>query len=240
MQTPGETSRIRLMCPFNRYLPVFFLIWLAPGGISAETVINSVVASVDGEPITLYDLRGRLRPPRDISLQEAAADAEARRVLDDMILDRLVEAEAAARRVSVSDGEANALVKEVAGRNDLSVEQFAEALKGEGSSLDGFRRKVRGELLRQKLAASSAVLPSPVAIAQLPAHTLGQRPDIYSAEREVAAASFEVRGAQAQQFAIAANLDRVAAHAVDPGIADLGGHNGQGVAHRRDVGGEIR
>ena len=56
------------------------------------------------------------------------------------------------------------------------------------------------ETLRQKLAASSAVLPSPVAIAQLPAHTLGQRPDIYSAEREVAAASFEVRGAQAQRY----------------------------------------
>ena len=56
------------------------------------------------------------------------------------------------------------------------------------------------ETLRQKLAASPAVLPSPVAIAQLPAHTLGQRPDIYSAEREVAAASFEVRGAQAQRY----------------------------------------
>lgn len=56
------------------------------------------------------------------------------------------------------------------------------------------------ETLRQKLAASPFVAPSPVAIAQLPAQTLGQRPDIYSAEREVAAASFEVRGAQAQRY----------------------------------------
>ncbi|MBE3023563.1 RND transporter [Janthinobacterium sp. BJB1] len=56
------------------------------------------------------------------------------------------------------------------------------------------------DALRRKLDANPAVLPSPVAIAALPAQTLAQRPDVYSAEREVAAASFEVRGAQAQRY----------------------------------------
>jgi NodT family efflux transporter outer membrane factor (OMF) lipoprotein len=54
--------------------------------------------------------------------------------------------------------------------------------------------------LRAKLAAASAVPAPAIAIAVLPAQTLSQRPDVYTAEQEVAAASFEVRGAQAQRY----------------------------------------
>ena len=54
--------------------------------------------------------------------------------------------------------------------------------------------------LRTKLAASAEVPLSPAAVAALPAQLLSQRPDVFSAEREVAAASFEVGGAQAQRY----------------------------------------
>ncbi|WP_229202324.1 efflux transporter outer membrane subunit [Pseudoduganella aquatica] len=54
--------------------------------------------------------------------------------------------------------------------------------------------------LRAKLAAATAVPAPAIAIAVLPAQTLSQRPDVYTAEQEVAAASFEVRGAQAQRY----------------------------------------
>ncbi|CAN7701376.1 efflux transporter outer membrane subunit [Duganella sp. LjRoot269] len=56
--------------------------------------------------------------------------------------------------------------------------------------------------LRQKLAAgaaSAAVAPS-IAIAELPARTLSQRPDVFTAEREVTAASADVGSAQAQRY----------------------------------------
>lgn len=54
--------------------------------------------------------------------------------------------------------------------------------------------------LRGKLAASRPAEPAPIAIAALPAHVLAQRPDVYAAERDVAAASFEVGSAQAQRY----------------------------------------
>lgn len=61
--------------------------------------------------------------------------------------------------------------------------------------------------LRSRLAgatpADSLALLSPaqgIALAELPAQTLAQRPDVFTAEREVAAASFEVAGARAQRF----------------------------------------
>jgi NodT family efflux transporter outer membrane factor (OMF) lipoprotein len=56
--------------------------------------------------------------------------------------------------------------------------------------------------LRAKLAASSAVAavaPS-MAIPELPARTLSQRPDVFTAEREVTAASYDVGNAQAQRY----------------------------------------
>jgi NodT family efflux transporter outer membrane factor (OMF) lipoprotein len=56
--------------------------------------------------------------------------------------------------------------------------------------------------LRAELAASSAaaaVAPS-MAIPELPAQTLSQRPDVFTAEREVTAASFDVGSAKAQRY----------------------------------------
>jgi multidrug efflux system outer membrane protein len=54
--------------------------------------------------------------------------------------------------------------------------------------------------LRARLANAAAVPAPAVAIASLPAQVLAQRPDVYAAEREVAAASYDVGSAQAQRF----------------------------------------
>ena len=56
--------------------------------------------------------------------------------------------------------------------------------------------------LRQKLAEAPAGigLRAPITIANMPASVLAQRPDLYQAEREVAAASAEVGSAEAQRF----------------------------------------
>lgn len=56
--------------------------------------------------------------------------------------------------------------------------------------------------LRRKLAANPAaeIPESAIAIASLPAQVLAQRPDIFAAEQEVAAASADVGAARAQRF----------------------------------------
>ena len=54
--------------------------------------------------------------------------------------------------------------------------------------------------LRASLGASRAAAPPPIAIATLPAQLLAQRPDVFAAEREVAAASLDIGSAQAQRF----------------------------------------
>jgi NodT family efflux transporter outer membrane factor (OMF) lipoprotein len=56
--------------------------------------------------------------------------------------------------------------------------------------------------LRTQLAAASAKLPQPaqIAVAQVPAQALAQRPDLFVAAREVEAASADVSQAQAQRL----------------------------------------
>ncbi len=54
--------------------------------------------------------------------------------------------------------------------------------------------------LRSRLAAAAPVAPPAIAIDALPAQTLRQRPDVYSAERAVAAASADVGNARAQRY----------------------------------------
>ena len=54
--------------------------------------------------------------------------------------------------------------------------------------------------LRASLAASRAITPPGITIASLPAQLLAQRPDVFAAEREVAAASADVGSAQAQRY----------------------------------------
>ncbi len=54
--------------------------------------------------------------------------------------------------------------------------------------------------LRQQLADVVAVPAAPIEISALPAATLAQRPDVYNAEREVAAASADVGSAEAQRY----------------------------------------
>lgn len=54
--------------------------------------------------------------------------------------------------------------------------------------------------LKQKLAAATTATEAPVAVARIPAQALDQRPDLYAAQRDVAAASQDITGSQAQQY----------------------------------------
>ena len=59
---------------------------------------------------------------------------------------------------------------------------------------------IEAPALRARLAASRPATTPAIVIPSVPAQVLAQRPDVFAAEREVAAASFDVGSAQAQRF----------------------------------------
>jgi peptidyl-prolyl cis-trans isomerase SurA len=117
-------------------------------------VIDAVVASVDEKPITLRELQARLSPPREISLASLPTDHDAQQTLDSMISERVLEAEAALKRVSVAETEVEEYINEVAARNSLSRADFEEVLKREGKNLDWYKRQVKSDILKSKIAST--------------------------------------------------------------------------------------
>ncbi len=125
-----------------------------PPVVHGEVVIDAVVASVDDKPITLSDLCGRLLPPRKLTLPEAAKDTEAQKALDQMILEKLLDEEAKAKKVSVNDLEIEDYINEVAQRNGMTRGQFNEALAKEGKQLPSYKREINIEILKAKIVSS--------------------------------------------------------------------------------------
>ena len=100
------------------------------------------------------------------------------------------QAPATAALARASSAEASARVKQQQALCDVDVKALVAL-----SAIDE-------PLLRRRLAAEPAPVAPPArfAVATLPAQLLGQRPDVFTAEREVAAASAEVGNAYAQRY----------------------------------------
>lgn len=104
-------------------------------------------------------------------------------------------ADAALARASAADGRNRASAQRAA--CDIGVKSLV-ALTAIGEP--ELRAKLAAAIGTAAGAATPDASAPAIAIAALPAQTLSQRPDVYTAEQEVAAASFEVRGAQAQRY----------------------------------------
>lgn len=124
--------------------------------IDSEVVIDAVVASVDEKPITLNEVRNRLTTPRKISVKELSSNPEAQEVLETIIGERVLEAEASAKRVSIDESEVEDYINEVAARNSLSRADFEAVLKKEGKNINWYKHQVRSEITKTKLASTIA------------------------------------------------------------------------------------
>jgi len=119
-----------------------------------EIFIDAVVASVDEKPITLSELNDRFLPPRKLSFTEVSRDVEAVKLLEALIIEKLLEEEAASKRLSATDAEVEEYIEEVARRNKLARGDFERELVSEGGNLTAYKRQVRSDILRTKLASS--------------------------------------------------------------------------------------
>lgn len=119
---------------------------------SSSPVIDTIIASVDGQPITLRDLGRRIG--RSLTPEDVTADPATRTALDALIEEQLVRIEAEGKQLSVSQQEVQSYVAEVAERNGLTPPQLKETVEKGGKRYEDYLKEVEFDILRSKLAGS--------------------------------------------------------------------------------------
>jgi peptidyl-prolyl cis-trans isomerase SurA len=112
------------------------------------TVVNRIVALVDGDPITTLELRKFAAS--DPRLQQAAATDEAG-LLEVLITQRVLAKEIQAQGIVVPDAEIDRSIASIRQRNKISDDQLDAALAQQGMTRERYRQQVREELERAQL-----------------------------------------------------------------------------------------
>lgn len=116
---------------------------------SADILIDAIVASVDGRPLTLSELESRMNPPRKLTLSEAAVDPEAKYALGQMVNERLIESEARNRNIEVDKDDIDLYLNELARQNKVGREAMEAAMKAQVG--EDYQDRIKFEILKSRL-----------------------------------------------------------------------------------------
>ena len=155
----------------------------------AEAQWHDARVSVAAEVANQYYSYRTCRALEIITRADAASRQETAR-LTDLSMKAGFTAPATAALARASAAEASARATEQAARCELDVKALV-ALSG-----------LQEPDLKQQLALAQGIpaQAAPISIANVPAEALAQRPDVFSAARDVAAASDEIGSAQAERY----------------------------------------
>jgi len=111
-------------------------------------LIDRVVATIDGDPVTLYELKEFTA--QDVRTRQVTGVDQAT-MLDALVTKRIIDKEAAAQGIVVNDEEVDRYIAGIRERNQITEDQLKAALSQQGVSLDEYRNQVREELQRAQL-----------------------------------------------------------------------------------------
>ncbi len=129
---------------------VIIILFGLTGMLNAATLINKIVATVDGKPITLYELKSIAGFYNAKSPQELL-----NRVIDDYIIREYAENVG----ITISDEEVEKYMENLAARNNLTLDDFINKIKDSGIDLDYYKEGIKLLLYRIKFARK-VFLPS--------------------------------------------------------------------------------
>lgn len=161
---------------------------------AAARVIDRVVAVVNDEVITWSEVEDAISPQLrelddmpDPVVRQQQRDRLVRRALDDLISARLVEQEAANRKLTITGEDVQDHLERVKARQGWDDEQLRMYLSSQGLTLAEFRKEVREQLLRQRVVGS--VIGSRIRISD------GDLQDYYKQKLTQANAEYEIEAA---------------------------------------------
>ncbi|MDZ7697009.1 MAG: peptidylprolyl isomerase [Deltaproteobacteria bacterium] len=139
------------------FVSILFLTAVSQWLPVAAEVHNRVVAIVNDEVVTLYELNGRMReltgiPPDEIRKRSEEQYMDVRhKVLDMLINEKIAVEKVKELNITVSEAEVDAAIERVKANNQLTQEDLQAKLEADGTTFKAYREEVRKELERIRL-----------------------------------------------------------------------------------------
>lgn len=125
------------------------------GASAAPRQADFIVAVVNSEPVTNYEVRLRLaRLQRQVASQggtQPPRELLAREALEQLILERVQSQQARETGIVVDDLSVDQAEQSVARQNDVSTSEMYRRLAADGVSREQFRQELRRQLMQQRL-----------------------------------------------------------------------------------------
>ncbi len=124
--------------------------------VSAE-VCNRVVAFVNGDVVTLYELNRRIKlatgiEPFQMKTEDNDAYIETRRnALDQLIDEKIAKEKTKELGIEISEKELDETIERIKKQNSLTHEDLLEDLRKEGLTIKKYRQNLRSEIERMRL-----------------------------------------------------------------------------------------
>jgi len=123
------------------------ILFLAPQGPLAAEVLDRILATIDGGPITLYDLD---RYKRQVGATGGVLPDE-KALLEGLITERIIAAEVKAKGIAIRETDIDRYVEDVKSRNRINEKQLRAALEQQGVKWETYRTHIRRELEKARL-----------------------------------------------------------------------------------------
>jgi peptidyl-prolyl cis-trans isomerase SurA len=140
------------------FLMIFSIMFILMGNlpVSAE-ICNRIVAAVNNEIITLYELNGKIKEltgadPYDLERQDKAGFIEARRNVLNLLVDEKVSHDKAMELgIEISSKEVDATLEQIKARNNWTQEEMIAGLKKQGINYEQYRNNLKKEMEQMRL-----------------------------------------------------------------------------------------
>ena len=142
---------------FSAFVSLFILVSLCNLSSVLGEIFNRVVAIVNDEVITLYELNTRIKrltgfEPADLRLQDEKGYLETRTKILDLLIDEEIAREKIRELgISMTPREIDEAIEDVKRENSLTQEELISGLKRQGMSYESYRESIKNELERMRL-----------------------------------------------------------------------------------------
>lgn len=146
-------DRLRTACA----LILFAVVAAAAMGEASAEICNRVVAIVNDDVVTLYELNAKMKEvtglePAELRKQDESKYLDARRKVLDLIIDEKITSEKIKElSIQVNESEIDAAIEKIKRDNRLTQEDLLEGLKKRGIDYETYREVVKKDLERMRL-----------------------------------------------------------------------------------------